>query len=221
MQVTGYDQTGAIVATTTVNVNAKVNTPITIASPAGNIAYVSVQVPNLGAPRLEIDDLSFVTPANAKSTAVTQSPFSGPVIVNAGPVLSGVGLGKPVPLVVPKILSVSSGPANPFITIVGDKPFTDAAAVYFGTVEQTGLNISGKTILVPPPAGLLPGSNVAISVLLKNASSEQMIYTHKFVQIPVGEVMAMGPIPTNPYSIEDDPWIQGQGRSFSLLSPRI
>ena len=119
----------------------------------------------------------------------------------------------------PKILSVSQGVGNP-VTIIGDKPFTDASVVYFGKTAQPGISVNGKKLSTNPPNGMLPGSNANISVLLKNACSQTMVYSHQTSEIPIGEVDATGPIPTTPGNVVDDSWAQGKGRSFNLGSPK-
>jgi len=222
VQLTGYDADGNIVANTTHTVTGTVSTLLSINTTKASIAYVSVQIPGLGSPQLEVDDLSFETPAGAaltnSSTAidgiekVLNDPLGGIFKLPAGI--------PSAPLVVPKILSVTQGVGNPVI-IVGDKPFTDAAAVYFGTVEQPSIDINGNTIAVWAPAGVLPGSNADISVLLKNSSSETMAYSRKTSEVPIGTVNETGPLLANPYDyVGDDAWAKGQGHSFALGSPK-
>jgi hypothetical protein len=219
VQMTGYDADGKVVAAKSASVGAKVATLISIDAANANIAYVSVQIPGFAAPRLEVDQLSFVTPDGA---ALTNTPCIGcnlhesPFVLNSDGKLTG----KPPPsLIIPKILSVSQGVGNP-VKIVGSKPFTDAAAVFFGKVAQPSFLMTGNTISAYPPKGLPPGANLRIAVLLKNASGQAMAYSHQTSETTIGEVDATGPIPDDPLQIEDDAWVQGQGRSFHLESPK-
>ena len=68
VQMTGYDEDGNVVATASADVSAKVATLISIDNTQPKIAYLAVQIPGLAAPRLEINDLSFVTPDGSALT---------------------------------------------------------------------------------------------------------------------------------------------------------
>jgi S-layer homology domain len=228
VQITGYDEDGNVVASTSANVGSKVETLLSIDSTQGKIAYLAVQIPGLLAPRLEINDLSFVTPAGSALTTsanLFDSTHLTPVLTNGGLEnldggLKNLAACKDQPaLIVPKILSVSQGVGNP-LTIIGDKPFTDASVVYFGKTAQPGISVNGKKLGTYPPNGMLPGSNADISVLLKNACSQAMVYSHQTSEVPIGEVDVTGPIPTIPGNVIDQSWAQGQGRSFNLGSPK-
>jgi hypothetical protein len=222
VQMTGYDADGNVVADTSVKVDDKVSTPLSISTKIPSIAYVSVQIPGFGAPMLEVDDLSFETPGNAALTT-SKIATNGVDKISTGPDVGIVKLpgdGAAAPLVVPKILSVSQGVAKP-VTVVGDKPFSDASAIYFGKVAQTAVQINGNSVYAYPPSDVLPGSNSDISVLLKNAGGEAMVYSHQTAEVPLGEVDENGPIPTNPFDTpQDDSWQKGQGHSFNLGSPK-
>jgi S-layer homology domain len=217
VQMTGYDEDGNIVATSSKQVGASANTQLSISTTLASIAYCSVQIPGTLEPRLEVDDLTFVTPGGSALTA-------GPSFLNGlnrNPVVGNNNLLGPGPaLIVPKILSVSQGVANP-VTIVGDKPFTDAYEVYFGKIASKNFSASGNTLTAFPPTGMLPGSNARISVLLKNRSGEAMAYSEQTSEIPIGEIDATGPLLTDQYDeTNDQSWDHGQGRSFGLLSPK-
>jgi hypothetical protein len=206
VQMTGYDEDGNVVATTSVTVASKVDTLVSIDSAAAKIAYPAVQIPGYGSPRLEVDDLSFVTPAGS---GVTTMPSTLASLLNdhetaasEGAVSNLIDGGKTAPLIVPKILSVSQGVGNP-VTIVGDKPFADASIVYFGKTPQPGISVNGDTISVWAPTGMLPGSNPRVSILLKNASGSAMAYSNQTSEIPIGEVDVEGPIPDDPDQLID------------------
>jgi hypothetical protein len=213
VQMTGYDADGTVVATASKQVGSKVSTLISIATAQPVIAYVSVQIPGTAEPRLEVDDLTFVTPFGSALTATVNQ------IGNNG----SAGNGPGPALIVPRILSVSQGVANP-VTIVGDKSFADASAVYFGKIVSKNFQVTGadsKTLIAYPPSGMLPGSNARIAVLVKNDRGEAMVYSEQTGEISIGELDAAGPLLTDPYdNTNDQSWDHGQGRAFNLLSPK-